>query len=206
MDPNEIVRRGYDRISRAYRDDEGLSSSGNPTDYPVWLGELMPLLPAGAPVLDLGCGCGLPADRILVDHGFGVTGLDFSPVQIERARRLVPEAEFICGNMTEVEFPVERFAAVVSLYAIIHLPLGEQPRLFADLHRWLRKGGYLMAILGWKAWTGTEDMLGVDMYWSHADEDTYRSWLTDLGFDIRWTRFIPEGDGGHCLFLAQKVR
>jgi hypothetical protein len=53
--------------------------------------------------------------------------------------------------------------------------------------------------------TGTEaDWLGAEMYWRHTDEATYRQWLADLQFELLWTRFIPEGDGGHTLLLAKK--
>jgi len=41
------------------------------------------------------------------------------------------------------------------------------------------------------------------MYWSHADAATYEAWLAENGFAIHWARFIPEGDGGHRLILAQ---
>jgi hypothetical protein len=43
------------------------------------------------------------------------------------------------------------------------------------------------------------------MYWSHADAATYRSWLVEQGFAIISDRFVPEGCGGHELFLAQRV-
>jgi len=42
------------------------------------------------------------------------------------------------------------------------------------------------------------------MYWSHADEATYVKWMTQAGFDVQWTRFIPEGDSGHSLILARR--
>ena len=32
----------------------------------------------------------------------------------------------------------------------------------------------------------------------------YAGWLADLNFELLWTRFIPEGDGGHTLLLAKK--
>jgi hypothetical protein len=110
--------------------------------------------------------------------------------------------------MTALDFPVQTFAAIASFYAIIHVPLAEQRALFANIYRWLEPGGYLMATLGAGAWTGTEenwlDVAGADMYWSHADTTTYQEWLVEQGFVICWTRFIPEGDGGHSLFLAQR--
>ena len=165
----------------------------------------MPLLNDGDPVLDLGCGCGVPATAILAER-FSVTGVDISPVQVERARRLVPAAQFVCQDMTKVEFPHESFTAIVSFLAIIHLPVEEQPGIFRKLSRWLRPGGYLLATVGTRAWTGTEeDWHGAPMYWSHADRETYLAWLKDAGFDVLWTRFIPEGDSGHTLLLAKRA-
>jgi cyclopropane fatty-acyl-phospholipid synthase-like methyltransferase len=54
--------------------------------------ELASHLAPGAHVLDLGCGAGVPADRLLVDDGFEVTGVDISHVQVDRARVPVPQA------------------------------------------------------------------------------------------------------------------
>ena len=51
-----------------------------------------------AGVVDLDCGAGVPATRLLIDAGFVVTRVDISEVQIERARSLVPDATFICAD------------------------------------------------------------------------------------------------------------
>lgn len=199
----EIVRRGYDKVSYAYRAGAGADDL---TVYDAPLAELAALLPERAPVLDLGCGCGLPVAQTL-SAKFAVTGVDISPVQIERAQRLVPDARFIRADMAEVDFPPASFAAVVSFYAIIHLSLDEQPALFARVRGWLQPGGYFLGTVGSRAWTGTEEnWLGVPdatMAWSHADADTYCAWLAASGFEIRRTEFIPEGDGGHTLILAR---
>jgi SAM-dependent methyltransferase len=201
--PKDIVRDGYDRISYEYRDDAGRGSTSRP-DYEAWLAELMPLLHDGDPVLDLGCGCGVPATAILAER-YRVTGVDLSPVQIGRARRLVPTAQFECADMASIDFPSDSFSAVVSFFAIIHVPVEEQPAIFKNIHRWLRPGGYLLATVGSEAWTGTEDVWhGAPMYWSHADRSTYVAWLEQVGFEILWTRFIPEGTGGHTLILAKR--
>jgi cyclopropane fatty-acyl-phospholipid synthase-like methyltransferase len=162
------------------------------------------LLSDGEPVLDLGCGCGVPATAILAER-FSVTGVDISPVQVERARRLVPAAQFLCQDMSQVEFPSESFMAIVSLLAIIHVPVEEQPGIFRKVSRWLRPGGHLLATVGARAWTGTEENWhGAPMYWSHADRETYLRWLAEAGLNVHWTRFIPEGTGGHTLLLAQR--
>ena len=152
MDPKEQVKAGYDAVSYAYRVDDAEDA-----EYGPWLEELASRLLPGAAVLDLGCGCGIPADRWLVSHGFHVTGIDLSPVQVERARRLVPEADFRCADMTSVDSPEGAFDAIVSFYAVIHVPVAEQKALFRAMHRWLRSGGWLLVTVGARAWTGTED-------------------------------------------------
>jgi SAM-dependent methyltransferase len=133
-----------------------------------------------------------------------VTGVDFSETQIERARALVPTGDFLCQDIAAAQFPAASFAAIVSFFALIHLPLAEQPALFPRLFSWLRPGGHLMITVGHSAWTGFEDdWYGAPMYWSHADESTYVSWLRDAGFTLLRNEFIPEGDGGHALLLAR---
>jgi len=195
------VRRGYDLVSQAYRADD--ASEG---EYAAWLDLLEARVPPPAKVLDLGCGCGVPVARRLAPR-YEVTGVDFSPVQIERARTLVPRATFVCADMTTVEFPDATFDAVVCLYAIIHVPLAEQPKFLRNIARWLRPGGVLIATVGEGAWTGTEmDWLGVPggaMWWDHADAQTYRRWFEDAGLVIDEERFVPEG-GGHRFVLASK--
>ena len=158
-------------------------------------------------MLDLGCGTGVPASRALATR-FEVTGVDLSDVMIRRARRTVPQARFLRADMTEVDFPPESFGAVVSLYAIIHVPLGKQRPLLARIRSWLAPGGLFLSILGHGAYEGmTRGWLGVDapMYWSHADAGTYRRWLREVGFVVLHQEYIPEGDSGHELFLARKT-
>lgn len=202
MDPKAIVRSGYDQISYTYRGDTfDYEHSG----YRVYLAWLEPLLSPGAAVLDLGCGCGIPVAQVLA-HSHQVTGVDISPVQIARARAIVPSATFICADMTGLAFPPASFDAIVAFYSIIHVPLVEQPALFARLAQWLKPGGYLLASLGHTAWTGTEGgWHGGTMYWSHADADAYRQWYAANGLEIVKEDFLPEGDGGHTLLLGHKI-
>jgi SAM-dependent methyltransferase len=137
-----------------------------------------------------------------------VTGVELSPVQIERARKRVPSANFICADMTTMRFPDESFGAITCLFALIHLPVAEQPVLLRTVRAWLRPGGLLFATVGHRAWTGLEkDWLGVkggDMWWSHADTETYRQWLADAGLLVELETFVPEGTGGHTFVLARR--
>ncbi len=201
-DPKAIVRRGYDLVSRAYRSDDA-----DDGPYAEWLDLLEARVPPPAKVLDLGCGCGVPVARRLSPR-YEVTGVDLSPVQIERARALVPTATFRCADMTTITFPDGSFDAVVCLFAIIHVPLAEQPPFLLNIARWLRPAGLFVATVGHGAWTGTErDWLGVpgaDMWWDHADAATYRRWLADAGLVVDEERFVAEGTGGHTFVVASR--
>lgn len=202
MDPKELVRRGYDRVSRAYRADDA-----DDGEYEQWLQLLEKRVAPGADVLDLGCGCGVPVARRL-SRRYAVTGVDLSPVQVARARELVPGATFVCADMSTLEFPAASFSAIVCLFALIHLPLAEQPAILRAIATWLRPDGIFLATVGHQAWTGMEkDWLGVeggDMWWSHADADTYRRWSVDAGLTVELETFVPEGAGGHTFILAAR--
>jgi len=203
----DVVRAGYDAISFAYRDDTGRSPAtpGSTDQYANWLDELSRLLRPGDRVLDLGCGAGVPSARLLASAGFHVTGVDISGVQIERAQALVPAARFIQADMASWEPDPGSFEAIVTLYALIHVPLEDQHRLIPRLARWLVSGGLLLAIVGHVQWTGTEEYFGAQMFWDHANAESYKRWLEDAGFSIIWDRFIPEGSSGHTLVLARRA-
>ncbi|MFF4506965.1 class I SAM-dependent methyltransferase [Streptomyces sp. NPDC001401] len=201
-DPKDVVRRGYDAVSRRYDD-----AYGGDTKYEALLGDLRRRIPAGSAVLDVGCGSGVPVARSLAAAGHRVTGLDISGVQIRRARERVPQAEFIHGDATSAAFEPASFDAVVCLYALIHIPLAEQPPLLRRIAGWLRPGGWFLATTGHRAWTGSEDNWlggGAPMWWSHADAATNRAWITQAGLMVEREEFVPEGDGGHALFWARR--
>jgi len=201
-DERETVRRGYDALSYLYRADD--AGEGQ---YAGWLADLLDRLRTTADVLDLGCGCGVPMARRLADAGHRVTGVDISEVQIERARRLVPQGIFVRADALDIELPPAAFDAVVCLYALIHMPVARQSALIERIAGWLRPGGWLLATTGQRAWTGTEEnwLNGrAAMWWSHADAATYRQWLLDAGLHITTEAFVPEEFGGHALFWARK--
>jgi SAM-dependent methyltransferase len=201
MDGKAVVRAGYDRISHTYRADSFDYASSEYAIYLPWIEER---LAARSRVLDVGCGCGVPVARVL-SRRHRVTGVDISPVQIMRALRLVPQAEFICGEIADCTFAPGTFDGVVAFYSIIHVPLDEQPALLACIARWLRPGGSLLMTVGQHAWTGTEDdWFGATMYWSHTDAPTYRHWLADAGLAVVREGLIPEGDSAHVVLLAEK--
>jgi ubiquinone/menaquinone biosynthesis C-methylase UbiE len=112
-DQKRLVALGYDRMADSYLERFGRSSV-----RAAKLAELIEQLPAGASIVDLGCGAGIPVAHEFVTLGFRVTGVDASSGQIERARRNVSRARFIQADMASVEFAPEGFDAVLALYSL----------------------------------------------------------------------------------------
>jgi SAM-dependent methyltransferase len=198
----QIVRQGYNRISKNYRDNKGAGLDAKYQRY--WLRDVDRCIADGSRILELGCGMGVPVAKFFSQkHSY--LGVDISDVQIKRAKKLVPGAQFKRGDMAGLKFKPSSFDTVLSFYAIIHLPLREQQPLFRKIFRWLKPGGAFLSVLGWGRWTGkAKDWFGATMFWSHADQETYQRWLQEAGFKIVRKALIKEGKGGHYQFLCLK--
>src|SRR5688572_18409924 len=196
----EIVAAGYDRLAATYLE-WGREVTVDPRER--MLEAFMSRLPDGARVLDLGCGAGLPSTRDLAASRFRVVGVDISPVQLELARRNVPAAEFLEGDITEVDFADSTFDGVAAFYAISHVPREEHPQLFTDVFRWLVPGGLFLATLGASDapdWTG--EWLGEQMFFSSHDTDVNRQLLKTAGFELLIDEVLDTGEpGGIVTFL-----
>lgn len=105
-------------------------------------------LAEGERVLDLGSGSGTDAFTAAVHVGPGgsVTGVDITPAQLAKSRRLAAEhgfdhVSFVAGRIEELPFPDAAFDVVMS-NGVINLST-EKERVFAEAARVLRPGGRL---------------------------------------------------------------
>ena len=170
----------------------------------TWLREVDRKLKRGSRILELGCGMGVPAGKFMAARHHYL-GIDLSDVQIRRAKKLVPRGRFLRADMSRLRFKPSTFEAILSYYAVIHLPLREQKPLIKRIFKWLKPDGIFEAVLGWGRWTGREkDWFGSEMFWSHTDQGTYRCWLEEAGFKILKQPLIREGKDGHVLFVCRK--
>jgi ubiquinone/menaquinone biosynthesis C-methylase UbiE len=199
----ETVRAGYNAIADRY-----LATRTRDSEDVRLLDELMTRLPKGAKVLDAGCGAGSPVSQIL-SKSFEVTGIDFSESQIELARKNVPQGQFMCQDMTKLDFPENTFDGICSYYAIIHIPREEHQALLENFQRILKPGGLALLCLGAENLIDDidEDFLGTRMYWSHYDSETYLNMLKECGFSIIWSKRVADETcegAGHSFTLVQK--
>jgi len=203
MNYTEIVKSGYDAIANRY-----LAERTRDSEDVRLLNDLMERLPANSKVLDAGYGAGLPISRMLSED-FDVTGVDFSETQIELAKQDIPGANFICQDITRLDFAESTFDGSCSYYAIIHIPRAEHQPLLRDFCRMLKPGGFALLCLGAEDLVDDIDQnyIGTRMYWSHYDTETYLNILKERGFSLIWSRRVLDETcqgSGHLFVLAQK--
>ena len=194
-DPRKtVVAQGYDKLG-----DEYLARASGFVDDARnrMLNEFSARLAPGARVLDLGCGPGLPSTKALASR-FDVTGVELSGVQLDAARRNVPEASCLHGDFAEIDFPPGSFEGVTAFYSVSHVPRDEHGPLFDRIGRWLVPGGLFLATLGSSddpGWSG--QWLGVPMFFSSHDAEANRRLLAAANFELLVDEIIdtPEPEG-----------
>lgn len=199
-DPKRVVAEGYDRAAERY---EAWASTIRDDERARYLGLLLERVPAGAPILELGCGPGGETTQRLAAR-YALTGVDISPRHIALVRERIPDATFVLADMTALNLPPASFAAVAAFYSLIHVPRGELPALFRAIATWLRPGGLLVAALGTRAVEAAyePDWLGVTMFFSTFDSATNQQLIHDAGLEIeRACEETADEDGMPVSFL-----
>ena len=170
-------------------------------------------LPENASVLDLGCATGLPFTKSLIEYGFSVMGIDISDVMIEHAKTNVPDAEFLCMSMTDIDFE-NRFDGVFAGYSMLCL---DPPNFAIAAGKAVRalkhKGLFLLSVNeppeGHLESQNICEILGHTVYSRPYTEDELRQLFSNLGMSfvsvVRETVSSPEyGDENTLIVLMQK--
>jgi len=101
-------------------------------------------LPAGARILEAGCGTGETA-CYLAAHGYRVTGLDRHPQMLakarERAKTTGAGVEWVEGDIAAMPFPPASFDVVLAESATIFAPVA---RALGEYRRVLKPGGLVL--------------------------------------------------------------
>jgi SAM-dependent methyltransferase len=99
------------------------------------------VLPAGAAILDLGCGSGVPISRALIEDGYSLFGVDASPTLAGEFSRRFPRASVACEPVETSSFFNRRFDGAVAIGLIFLLPADVQRRLVLKVASALNPGG-----------------------------------------------------------------
>ena len=198
-DKRKLVKTGYNQCAKNYADNRDLFKSQK------YLEDLAEKLPVGAKILDIGCGSGVPIDKFLLEKGFKVTGVDISEEMVKLAKINLPNGNFFVKDMAEIDFSECSFNAIVSFYAIFHIPREEHLPLLKKLHTLLKTDGYLLITMGSSDWEGTEDDFhGAKMFWSHYGAKKNTELVKNAGFETIIDEVDDSGGEKHQIILAKK--
>jgi SAM-dependent methyltransferase len=191
----DVVTAGYDRIGDTYRD----WSCDNPVRL-HWVKWLVDSLPSGKLVVDLGCGPGEPASRMLAER-HRVIGVDGSTVQLALARRAAPSVILVRADMTRFALRENSVDVVVSFYALGHIPAERHAPLLESIANWLRPGGLLLTSAPLVAGDETQDdWLGVPMFFGGIGEKATRKAVEQCGLTVDRLTVMDEDEGdGHIV-------
>jgi SAM-dependent methyltransferase len=138
------TRAAYDAIAVRYAELFGSVRVQLPLDRALITAFADLVQAAGlGPVADLGCG---PGHLTAYLHSLGVPafGVDLSPTMIELAREANPGLRFDEGSMAALDLKDAAVGGVLAWYSVIHTPPEQLPGIFAEFHRVLAPGGYLL--------------------------------------------------------------
>ncbi|HFD1364592.1 TPA: methyltransferase domain-containing protein [Salmonella enterica] len=104
-------------------------------------------LPAGARILDLGCGPGFYT-RLLAERGFHCTGVDFSPASIKWARQRAQAADLNIDYIQQdirTYHPTEPFDFIMMTFGELNVfSATDAQSLISHCAQWLKPGGKLL--------------------------------------------------------------
>jgi ubiquinone/menaquinone biosynthesis C-methylase UbiE len=97
-------------------------------------------LAANAAILDLCCGCG-QTTQILLSYSPQVTGLDASPLSLQRAKAQVPRANYVEAFAESIPFAAGHFDLVHTSLALHEMTPDQRQQILAEVWRVLKTGG-----------------------------------------------------------------
>lgn len=200
LDADQIVGL-YERHADAWDSDRGRDL----TIEKDWMNRFLALVPAGASILDIGCGSGQPISRYLIEHGFDVVGVDSSPTLISLCRSRFPDQEWIVADMRTLS--VNRtFHGLIAWDSFFHLSHDHQRQMFSIFSRHSAAGAALMFTSGTGHGESMGSYCGERLYHASLSPAEYRTLLSSHGFSVNSHAVEDPNCGRHTVWLAQAAR
>lgn len=152
-------------------------------------------LPAGARVLDCGCGTGLPTGRQLTAAGHRVVGVDLSAGMVKLARARVPEAEFHQADIRDLRpggpygargrHDLGMFDGATAFFSLLMLPRAEIPYALDTIRGLLVPGGlFALSMVEADLDDFPVPFLGNTIRVSGYTRDDLRQVVSEAGFEV----------------------
>ncbi len=173
---------------------------------PPLLVEWLQYLPAGASLLDLGCGGGQDAGD-LARRGYRIVGVDRTSALLSAGRRRYRSLPLVRADLRDLPFQAMSFDGLWAAASLMHLPKSEARQILADLYRLIRPGGLLAATVTY----GTKSRLVTDgwvpgRYFARWRKDELARAVRRAGWTIRELNVVTnrERKGRWVNLFAQK--
>jgi 2-polyprenyl-3-methyl-5-hydroxy-6-metoxy-1,4-benzoquinol methylase len=158
------------------------------------------MLPAGATILDLGCGTGLPISQALIERGFNVYGVDASPTIVAAFRANFPKVPVECAAVEDSDFFGQTFDGVVAWGLLFLLDVEVQRRLIGKVAGILRSGGRLLFTAPRQSCSWRDAMTGRTSI--SLGQEAYRKAVVAEGMSLVGTH---SDEGENHYYFAQKT-
>lgn len=161
-------------------------------------------------LLDLGCGAGEPFPAFFIEHGWQVTGVDFSSKMMDLARHYQPKMKTILADIRELELPDKHFEAVTSIYCLFHIEHKKHEEIFHKIYRWLKPGGMALFTYASKEYTGADifegykEFMGENLFYSHITPESLTTMLKVIGFNMKSLQYRDIGGETFLWFTIAK--
>lgn len=150
-------------------------------------------------VLDLCCGSG-QATSVLVQRSQDVTGLDASPLSLERAKKNVPQAQYVEALAEEIPFNDNLFDLVHTSVAMHEMRPNQLRQIVQEVYRVLKPGGIFTLVDFHRPtnpifWPGVAIFLVLfetETAWQLLDTDLV-GLLKEIGFEVKQPKLYAGG-------------
>ena len=196
----------HDRIIGLYEENAAAWADARSTGGEMersWLDRFTARLPAGASILDVGCGNGYPIADYLAKRGFQITGVDSSPSLLKMAQESLPGHQWVVSDMRQLDLR-RRFDGVIAWHSFFHLNPDDQPPMFPRFAAHANSGGMLMFTSGPVRGESIGEWQGEPLYHGSLSPEEYRELLAANNFELLANVIQDSSCGGATVWLARK--
>lgn len=137
-------------------------------------------------ILDLGCGNAALYDRFMAERNCRITGVDISPRQLQSARHILPEHEFILCDFVKYK-PVCQFDGITSFFSLYNLPRKLHKKVLRNCYKWLKDDGHMLINVRVEEVGDTDywkDWCGAPLVFSYYSSDKFIKLAESVGFHV----------------------
>lgn len=153
--------------------------------------------------LDIGCGAGGRMIRVLEDHSFQVTGLDWSKQMLKIAQERHPNGSWLQGNIVTWDTS-ELFDLIIAWDSVFHVSLKNQESVIAKMCRLLKPQGMLIFTIGDDVGEHVSEWHDRMFYYSSLGIERNIELLHNYHCQLRHLE-LDQYPLKHCIIIAKKT-